>query len=194
MATRWDNLPGLKDDVVARDREDTAKAKKGREVDSSKLSGGAKDAVREAGKRAENRKVGRRGAGVAAFEIGYGVGRAIDEKTGLGKKMVDKSGLGSAAEKAANRRDKVELTKSAKERLQDEEIDQIRRDTDASEKARREYSGRYEDGTRLPDEESYKGDGMKRGGKVKKMASGGMTASKRADGIATKGKTNCKMY
>ena len=37
---------------------------------------------------------------------------------------------------------------------------------------------------------------FKRGGKVKKMASGGMasSASKRADGIATRGKTNCKMY
>ena len=35
--------------------------------------------------------------------------------------------------------------------------------------------------------------GMKRGGKVKKMASGGMT-SKRGDGIASKGKTRCKMY
>lgn len=37
--------------------------------------------------------------------------------------------------------------------------------------------------------------GMKRGGAVKKMASGGMTssASKRADGIATKGKTRGKM-
>lgn len=38
--------------------------------------------------------------------------------------------------------------------------------------------------------------GMKRGGKVKKMASGGTTrssASKRADGIATKGKTRGKM-
>lgn len=35
---------------------------------------------------------------------------------------------------------------------------------------------------------------MKEGGKVKKMASGGMTASKRADGIASRGKTNCKMY
>ena len=37
--------------------------------------------------------------------------------------------------------------------------------------------------------------GYKRGGKVKKMASGGMTssASKRADGIATKGKTRGKM-
>jgi uncharacterized membrane protein YebE (DUF533 family) len=30
---------------------------------------------------------------------------------------------------------------------------------------------------------------MKKGGKVKKMASGGSTASKRADGCATKGKT-----
>ena len=42
-------------------------------------------------------------------------------------------------------------------------------------------------------------EGFKRGGRVKKMASGGMTskvssASKRADGIATKGKTKCKMY
>ena len=36
---------------------------------------------------------------------------------------------------------------------------------------------------------------MKKGGKVKKMASGGMTssASKRADGIATKGKTRGRM-
>ena len=40
----------------------------------------------------------------------------------------------------------------------------------------------------------YEGD-YKRGGKVKKMASGGMTssASKRADGIAVKGKTRGKM-
>ena len=194
MATRWDNLPGLKDDVFERDREDTAKAKKGREVDSSKLSGGAKEAVREAGKRAENRKIGRRGAGVAAFEIGYMAGRGIDEKTGLGKKLVEKSGLGSAAEKAASMRDKVELTKSAKERLQDEEVDEAVRSTRADEKARREYSGRREDGSRLPDDEPYKGDGMKRGGRVKKMASGGMTASKRADGIASRGKTKCKMY
>ncbi len=34
---------------------------------------------------------------------------------------------------------------------------------------------------------------MKRGGKVKKMASGGSTASSRADGIATKGKTRGKI-
>ena len=37
---------------------------------------------------------------------------------------------------------------------------------------------------------------FKKGGAVKKMASGGMTssASKRGDGIASKGKTRCKMY
>jgi hypothetical protein len=40
-----------------------------------------------------------------------------------------------------------------------------------------------------------KDDGMKRGGSVKKYASGGMvsSASKRADGIATKGKTRGKI-
>lgn len=38
------------------------------------------------------------------------------------------------------------------------------------------------------------GNPMKKGGAVKKMASGGSTASKRADGIASKGKTKCKMY
>jgi hypothetical protein len=32
------------------------------------------------------------------------------------------------------------------------------------------------------------------GGAIKKMASGGMTASRRADGIASRGKTRCKMY
>jgi hypothetical protein len=198
MATRWDNLPGLKDDVVERAKEDFAKGRKGRNVDSSKLTGGAKEAVREAGKRADNRNVGRAGAGQVMFEIGYGVGRKIDEKTGLGKKIVDKSGLGSAAEKAANRRDKVELSKDARARLDEEEVDNYRRETDANEKARREYSGRYEDGTRLPSEENYKGDDMKRGGRVKKMASGGMTsgassASSRADGIASRGKTRCKI-
>jgi hypothetical protein len=38
------------------------------------------------------------------------------------------------------------------------------------------------------------GSSYKKGGATKKMASGGMTASKRADGIASRGKTNCKMY
>ena len=38
-------------------------------------------------------------------------------------------------------------------------------------------------------EEAPAGTMMRKGGKVKKMAKGGSTASKRGDGIATKGKT-----
>jgi hypothetical protein len=204
MATRWDNLPGLGDDVLDRAREDFQKGKKGRNVDSSNLKGGAKEAVREAGRRAENRNVGRAGAGQAAFEVGYMAGRKLDEKTGLGKKMVDKSGLGDAAEKAANMRDKVELSKDAKARLDEEEVDNYRRETEAEDKARKAYSGK--------DEENYKGDGMKKGGAVKsakfmsfskkgkpagmkpvtKMASGGSFRAS-ANGIAQRGKTRGKM-
>jgi hypothetical protein len=185
--TRWSGIPGNRGDVFERIREDAAKGKKGRDVDSSKLTGGAKEAVREAGRRADTRNVGRAGAGQAAFSAGYEVGRAIDEETGLGKKLVEKSGLGRAAEKAADRRDKVELSKSAKERLEDMDTDETMREVDAERKGRK-YAEKDK-----PSE--YRGDDeFKRGGRVKKMASGGMTASKRADGIATKGKTNCKMY
>ena len=185
--TRWSGIPGGKDDVVERIKEDLAKGKKGRDVDSSKLTGGAKEAVREAGRRAERRNVGRGGAAQAALSAGYEVGRAIDEETGLGKKIVEKSGLGRAAEKAADRGEKVELSKSSKERLADMEVDETMREVDEERKGRK-YAEKDK-----PTE--YRGDDeYKRGGRVKKMASGGMTASKRADGIATKGKTKCKMY
>jgi len=185
--TRWSGIPGNKGDVIERVKEDMAKSKRGRDVDSSKLTGGAKEAVREAGRRAETRNMGRAGAAQAALSAGYTLGRAIDEETGVGKKLVEGSGLGRAAEKAADRRDKVELSKSAKERLADMEIDETMREVDAERKARK-YAEKDK-----PSE--YRGDDeFKRGGRVKKMASGGMTASKRADGIATKGKTKCKMY
>ena len=43
------------------------------------------------------------------------------------------------------------------------------------------------------DKKMKAGEFYKRGGKVKKMASGGMTASKRADGIAQRGKTRGRL-
>jgi hypothetical protein len=165
-----------------------------RGMDTSRTRPQNRSQVQNAAGRAIMRTAGRAGLAGLAAEAGYAVGKKLDEETGVGKKLVEKSGLGKVVDKATSRRDKVELSKDAKERLQDEEIAQMRRDTESEEKARREYSGRRADGSRLPDEESYKGDNYKRGGKVKKMASGGMTASKRADGIATKGKTKCKMY
>ena len=178
MATRWDNLPGLNDDVIERAKEDLAKAKKGRDVDSSNIKGGAKESVREAGTRAQNRNLGRMGAAQAAFSAGYEAGKAIDERTGLGKKLVDKSGLGDVVDRAVNSRDKVTLTPEAQQRVNAGETGSDDVDT-----------GKYEPRRTEGDFGAYK-----RGGSVKKMASGGMTskvssASKRADGIATKGKT-----
>ena len=49
-------------------------------------------------------------------------------------------------------------------------------------------------GRKKPYMKDEAGNDMKRGGSVKKMASGGMTASRRADGIAQRGKTRGKMY
>ena len=45
------------------------------------------------------------------------------------------------------------------------------------------------DGTTTTTTDEVEETGMRRGGKVKKMAKGGSTASKRADGCAVKGKT-----
>jgi hypothetical protein len=62
-----------------------------------------------------------------------------------------------------------------------------------------DYVKNFETPAERRSREAREASGMKKGGKVKKMASGGMTskassASKRADGIASRGKTNCKMY
>jgi hypothetical protein len=54
-------------------------------------------------------------------------------------------------------------------------------------------SGSSATDTRSANERMREAIGMKKGGAVKKMASGGMT-SQRGDGIASKGKTRCKMY
>lgn len=181
MATRWDRLPNPMEYDTREAGKDVRAALKGIKPPEH-IKGGALDAVKAAGMRGGTRLGGAAGLAQMALEAGLFTGKKIDEKTGLGKKMVDKSGLGDVVDKAVNARDKVELSKNAKERLQDEELAQMRRDTDSNEKARRAYSGRYADGTRLPDEEPYRGDGMKSGGKVS-------SASRRGDGIAQRGKT-----
>lgn len=186
MATRWSNLPGGKDDVVKRSVEDYRKFQKAQNVDSSKLRGGARQAVLEAGDRGLNRNLGRAGLAAAALTGGYDLGREIDERTGLGKKFVDKSGLGDLAAKLATRGDRVQLTPEAKARIAAGALDK------SDETAEPEVSDQGKQ-TASPEFGSYK-----RGGKVKpkKMSSGGSTsmpkASSRGDGIAQRGKTKGK--
>lgn len=127
--TRWSNLPDLNEDVVSRSREDIAKVKKGVKPPPG-ARGAARDVVREAGRRAGVRLGSRAGLATAALQGGYDVGREIDERTGAGKKLVEATGLGRAAERSVEDREKVTLSKSAKERLQDMEDAEIARKVD----------------------------------------------------------------
>ena len=118
MATRWDNVPDMSEDVVRRTREDIDKYKKGRDVDSSNLKGGAKESVREAGTRARNRMIGRAGLAQAALTAGDMIGTEIEKRTGIGKKFVDESGLGDAVYRRTLRGlDRVKLTPDAETRV-----------------------------------------------------------------------------
>lgn len=118
MATRWQSVPGMDEDVVQRTAEDIGKVRKRMNVESSGVKGGAKDSVREAGGRAARRLGARAGMAGAALQGGYDLGRAIDESTGVGKKMADKAGR--AIDRAASG-DRVTLTKEAKQRVEDED-------------------------------------------------------------------------
>lgn len=214
MATRWDSVPKLTDDVVKSAKEDLAKGQKGRNVNESSLRGGAKEAVREAGRRAENRNFGRAALAGAALQGGYEMGRALDEKTGLGKKMVDKSGLGDLAEEMAKPSEKVELSEESKARIARGDLDEKSKSRAYKDSEGGGGGARSEPKNRaLMENREPKDEAMKRGGAVKKpqymsfsktgkpagmrnvtkMASGGVTASRRADGIAQRGKTRGKM-
>jgi hypothetical protein len=96
------------------------------------------------------------------------LGREIDERTGVGKKMVEGSEvLRTIADKMGDS-DRVKLSEDSKNRIADMQNDEAMREVDAER------------------------EGMKKGGKVKKMASGGSVSS-RADGIAQRGKTKGRM-
>lgn len=167
MATKWDKTPSGKEDVLQRAAEDTDKVKKALDAGSSKLKGGAQQAVKEAGGRALLRNVGRAGAISSAVQAGLEIGSEINRRNPeIGKAIVEKSGLGDAVERAVKRgHEGVKLTPEARERVMTGETVERPAKRDRSEDT----------------------DGMKKGGKVS-------SASKRADGIASRGKTKGKMY
>jgi len=155
-----DRLPNLKEDVVASQRADAERIRRG--LNPTAQSEYNRRMQQEAGGRGTTRSGGRAGLAGLAAELGYGIGREIDERTGVGKKIVEKSGLGDVVDKVVNMRDKVELSPRAKEKTEKSD------DSDASDK----FEARRSEGD----------FGMKRGGKVS-------SASRRADGIAQRGKT-----
>ena len=160
-----DITPNLREDVVASQKADADRIKRGLDTSGTRPQNRAQ--VQNAGARAVTRSGGRAGLAALAGEAGYALGKKLDEETGVGKKMVDRSGLGSSAEKAANRRDKVELSKSAKERLEDMDTDRIMREVDeereASKYAKKDESSEYKKGG------SVRGWGVARGARKAKM-------------------------
>jgi hypothetical protein len=163
-------VPHPKERVIDSQSADLERIKKG--MDTSETRPQNRSQVQNAAGRAITRTAGRAGLAGAALEGGYEIGRAIDEKTGLGKKIVEKSGLGDLAERAVNSRDKVELSKESKERIaKSEPVEATFRKSKDTEKEPPEMSTHYKPDT---------------------FKSGGM-ASKRADGIAQRGKTKGRM-
>jgi len=166
-----DVMPNLQEDVVASQNADTDRIRRG--LDTSRTRPQNRAQVQNAAARAVTRTGGRAGLTALAGEAGYALGKKLDEETGAGKKLVDKSGLGRAAEKAADRRDKVELSKSAKERLEDMDTDRVMSEVDDERKARKyaekdkptEYRGddEYKKGG------SVRGWGIARGARKAKM-------------------------
>ena len=160
-----DITPNLREDVVASQNADSERIRRG--LDTAETRPQNRAQVQNAAARAVTRSTGRAGLAGLAGEAGYALGRKLDEETGAGKKLVDKSGLGDAAEKAASRRDKVELSKDSKNRLDDMDTDRIMREVDDERKARKyaekDESSEYKKGG------SVKGWGIARGARKAKM-------------------------
>ena len=167
-----DVTPNLREDVMASQGADTDRIKRG--LDTSETRPQNRSQVQNAAGRAITRTAGRAALANLAGEAGYALGRKIDEETGVGKKFVNESGLGDVAAKAATAgRDRVELSSDAKERIAEDKA--FRENEQASREVRAE----------IESEKYGKGDKYAKGGSV--------SASKRGDGIAQRGRTKGRM-
>lgn len=160
-----DVTPNLREDVVASQSADNERIRRGLNTAETRPQNRAQ--VQNAAARAVTRSTGRAGLASLAGEASYALGRKLDEETGAGKKLVEKSGLGKAAEKAVNRRDKVELSEDSKNRLDEMEVDEALREVDAERKARK-YAEKDES-SEFKKGGSVRGWGMARGARKAKI-------------------------
>lgn len=176
-----DYTANLKEDFLKSVKADNERIKKG--LDPSKESPAQTESRRnsphgnlsqkDAAGRGITRHMSRAGILGTGLGIGSVIGKELDkEYPELGRNIVEKSGMGPAIDKIVNMRDKVELSKNAKERLNENEDDKPSRSPRVSEN---------ESTKEMLD--SFGRSGMKKGGIVRS------SASKRADGIAKKGFT-----
>ena len=184
--TRWGNLPDPTKYDLKEAGKDVRAAGKALSPPEH-IKGSALDAVKRAGMRSGARLGGASAAAAGALGAGYLVGRGIEDMTGIGKKTVDKSGLGDLAEEMATPSEKVELSEESKARIARGDLDKPKAKTSTGKDSEGGGGARSEAKNRmLMENREPKDEAMKRGGKVKS------SASKRGDGIATKGFTKGK--
>jgi hypothetical protein len=179
-----DYTPNLKEDAGKSVKADNERIKKGldaagespAQTESRRNSPHGNLSQKDAAGRGITRMSSRAGLAGAAYATGEEIGKKLDKEfPELGKNIVEKSGMGPAIDKVVNMRDKVELSKSAKERLSEDKDEGPSR------------------GPRISENESTREmldilgkASMKKGGTVRSKA------SRRADGIAKKGFTRAK--
>ena len=136
-----DLMPNLREDVHESQKADAERIRRG--LDTAETRPKNRKQVQEAGGRAITRTGGRAGLAGLAGEVGYGLGREIDERTDVGKKMVKGSEvLKSIADKMGDS-DRVKLSKDSKERIADMENDEAMREVDAEKETKKYAKGGY---------------------------------------------------
>ena len=136
-----DRMPNLREDVIESQKADTERIRRG--LDTAETRPQNRRRVQEAGGRAITRTGGRAGLAGLAGEVGYGLGREIDERTGAGKKMVEGSKvLRTIADKMGDS-DRVKLSEDSKNRIADMQNDQAMREVDAEKETKKYAKGGY---------------------------------------------------
>lgn len=181
-----DATPNLREDVMASQDADTDRIKRG--LDTSETKPQNRSQVQSAAGRAITRSLGRAGLANLAAEAGYAAGRKLDEETGVGKKLIDRT-VGPSIDRAVASQDRVTLSPEAKARIAAGELEAKETPTKPRMRMTENSSpeGKLRPGRNpeIDDETRESAGGYKKGGAV--------SASRRADGIAQRGKTKGRM-
>jgi hypothetical protein len=136
-----DLMPNLREDAGASQGADAERIRRG--LDTAETRPQNRKQVQEAGGRAITRTGGRAGLAGLAGEVGYGLGRKIDERTGVGKKMVKGSEVLRAITDKMGDSDRVKLSEDSKNRIADMENDEAMREVDAEKETKKYAKGGY---------------------------------------------------
>jgi hypothetical protein len=134
-------VPHPDEDVVRSQMSDAGRIRRGLSANAANTANRLRQ--QEAAGRALLRTGARSLGAASSLAAGYDLGRNIDEATGIGRKMVDKVAGKAVDEAAAPKKKRVQLSEYAKQRQDEEAVDQALRDVDEED---RQKSKKYAEG------------------------------------------------